>query len=64
MAVKDENPGLGRWKNMLEPLCLSELETRMQESGTETGQRLFSLRLNLFIELSDFGRGMLGTQLR
>ena len=40
VAVKDENPGLGRWKNMLEPLCLSELETRMQESSTETGQRL------------------------
>ena len=30
VAVKDENPGLGRWKNMLEPLCLSELETRMK----------------------------------
>ena len=27
-AVKSENPGLGRWKNMLEPLCLSVLETR------------------------------------
>ena len=32
MAVKEENPGLGRWKNMLEPLCLSELETRMKET--------------------------------
>ena len=40
VAVKAENPGLGRWKNMLEPLCLSELETRMHEGGTETGQRL------------------------
>ena len=29
-TVKAENPGLGRWKNMLEPLCLSALETRMQ----------------------------------
>ena len=40
VAVKVENPGLGRWKNMLEPLCLSELESRMNESGAETGQRL------------------------
>ncbi len=44
MAVKEENPGLGRWKNMLEPLCLSELETRMkmqmQESSDATAQRL------------------------
>ena len=40
VAVKDENPGLGRWKNMLEPLCLSALETRMKESSAETGQRL------------------------
>jgi len=39
-TVKVENPGLGRWKNMLEPLCLSELETRMSESSAETGQRL------------------------
>jgi hypothetical protein len=27
-AVKAENPGLGRWKNMLEPLCLAALEAR------------------------------------
>lgn len=40
LVVKDENPGLGRWKNMLEPLCLSALETRMKESSDETGQRL------------------------
>ena len=25
---------------MLEPLCLSVLETRMNETSTETGQRL------------------------
>ena len=25
-AVKADNPGLGRWKNMLEPLCLAALE--------------------------------------
>ena len=30
VVVKDENPGLGRWKNMLEPLCLSALETRTE----------------------------------
>jgi hypothetical protein len=40
VVVKDENPGLGRWKNMLEPLCLSELETRLKESSAETSQRL------------------------
>jgi Replication initiator protein A len=39
-SVKAENPGLGRWKNMLEPLCLSELETRMNESSPELGQQL------------------------
>ena len=27
-AVKAENPGLGRWKNMLEPLCLAAMEAR------------------------------------
>ena len=40
LAVKAENPGLGRLKNMLEPLCLSALETRMKDSVAETGQRL------------------------
>ena len=38
--VKAQNPGLGRWKNMLEPLCLSVLETRMNETSAEAGQRL------------------------
>ena len=28
-AVKADNPGLGRWKNMLEPLCLAALEARI-----------------------------------
>ena len=37
-AVKAENPGLGRWKNMLEPLCLAVLEARMSESAA--AQRL------------------------
>jgi hypothetical protein len=31
---------LGRWKNMLEPLCLSELETRLNEASGTHGQRL------------------------
>jgi hypothetical protein len=39
-AVKAENPGLGRWKNMLEPLCLAALETRMSDPGAAVGQRL------------------------
>ena len=39
-AVKSQNPSLGRWKNMLEPLCLSELETRLSEPGATRGQRL------------------------
>jgi Replication initiator protein A len=39
-TVKTENPGLGRWKNMLEPLCLAVLETRMSQTNAETGQRL------------------------
>jgi hypothetical protein len=39
-AVKAENPGLGRWKNMLEPLYLSVLETRMNGTNAETGQQL------------------------
>jgi hypothetical protein len=39
--VKAENPGLGRWKNMLEPLCLAVLETRLNEaSASKTGQQL------------------------
>jgi len=39
-TVKSENPGLDRWRNMLEPLCLSVLETRMNETSTESSQRL------------------------
>jgi hypothetical protein len=39
-TVKARHPGLGRWKNMLEPLCLSVLETRLNETGADTGQRL------------------------
>jgi hypothetical protein len=40
VAVRAENPGLGRWKNMLEPLCLSELETRLKDISDGTSQRL------------------------
>ena len=39
-VVKSQNPGLGRWKNMLEPLCLSALETRLNDTTTPGGQRL------------------------
>jgi hypothetical protein len=39
-AVKAANPELGRWKNMLEPLCLAVLETRMNDARAEAGQRL------------------------
>ena len=35
--VKAENPGLGRWKNMLEPLCLAALEAR--ETSAQTKQK-------------------------
>ena len=38
--VKSQNPGLGRWKNMLEPLCLSELETRLNEPHATPSQQL------------------------
>ncbi len=31
-AVKAENPGLSRWKKMLEPLCLAALEARLNSS--------------------------------
>jgi hypothetical protein len=42
-AVKAENPGLGRWKKMLEPLCLAVLETRLTAAGTGISQKfLFS----------------------
>jgi hypothetical protein len=40
VAVKSQNPGLGRWKNLLEPLCLSELETRLDKPCAARGQRL------------------------
>jgi replication initiator protein A len=33
--VKAENPGLSRWKKMLEPLCLSELERRLGAKATQ-----------------------------
>ena len=39
-TVKSQNPSLGRWKNMLEPLCLSELETRLNEPGVGPSQQL------------------------
>lgn len=39
-AVKAQNPGLGRWKTMLEPLCLAVLEARLQQSGPSSNQTL------------------------
>ncbi len=45
-AVKAENPGVGRWKNVLEPLYLAALEARMNPAGDAAaaaraeGQRL------------------------
>jgi hypothetical protein len=39
-TVKSQNPSLGRWKNMLEPLCLSELETRLNEPGVSRSQQM------------------------
>ncbi|HLH28033.1 MAG TPA: hypothetical protein VKW77_03910, partial [Acidimicrobiales bacterium] len=32
-AVRAEHPGVGRWKNMLEPLYLAALEARMDRAG-------------------------------
>ena len=40
-AVKAENPGLGRWKNMLEPLCLAALEARLKASRAGRSRLLF-----------------------
>ena len=39
-VVKAENPGIGRFKNMLEPLCLAALEKRLAE-GTVEQKSLF-----------------------
>jgi Replication initiator protein A len=47
-AVEAENPGIGRWKNLLEPLYLAALEARLNPAstgaananGTTGGQRL------------------------
>ena len=39
-AVKAENPGLSRWKNMLEPLCLAALEARIHQPSTGANQAM------------------------
>jgi hypothetical protein len=39
--VKAENPGLSRWKKMLEPLCLGELERRHGPSSSPSQGTLF-----------------------
>ena len=40
ISVKADNPDLSRWKNMLEPLCLSVLESRLHENNPGVGQGL------------------------
>ena len=40
-AVRAANPGLRRWKAMLEPLCLAELEARGEGGGVEAQGSLF-----------------------
>jgi len=40
-TVKAENPGLGRWKNMLEPLCLAALEARLRDGKPSSQPLLF-----------------------
>jgi hypothetical protein len=37
-AVKAQNPGLSRWKNMLEPLCLAVLESQFQQARNHSSQ--------------------------
>ena len=39
-TVKAENPGLGRWKKMLEPLCLAALEARLRDGKGGPSQPL------------------------
>jgi hypothetical protein len=38
--VKGRNPGLSRWKNMLEPLCLAALESRLRQGRVGASQPL------------------------
>jgi Replication initiator protein A len=37
-TVKAQNPGLSRWKSMLEPLCLAALETRLHQAKESSTQ--------------------------
>jgi hypothetical protein len=37
-TVKAQSPGLSRWKNMLEPLCLAVLETRIHQTKDGSSQ--------------------------
>ena len=41
-TVKAANPGLSRWKKMLEPLCLAALETRLKDRK-ESQRTLFAV---------------------
>jgi hypothetical protein len=40
-VVKAENPGLSRWKRMLEPLCLAALEARLTNGSRPSQGTLF-----------------------
>ena len=39
-TVKADNPGLSRWKNMLEPLCLAALENQIRQTRNATSQAM------------------------
>ena len=38
--VKTQNPGLSRHKNMLEPLCLAVLESRLHQAKNGSNQAM------------------------
>ena len=59
-AVKAANPGISRWRKMLEPLCLTALEARLggarqkslfPDAGTERGASVAGGRLEGFPRL-------------
>ena len=49
-AVKAENPGLSRWKKMLEPLCLAALEKRLGTAKVAAGAVTVAAQKSLFPE--------------
>lgn len=48
--VRAENPGLGRWTNMLEPLCIAAMEAEPQVFVLPTDDQLGSLKELAFAE--------------